>query len=135
MINPKLKSTMLSDARLDVPMYQQLHFWLEQDCQPLIDLVNDTDDISSLLFNPLGALIQQRLAFNPALHSHEEIQFLVNTTRDFYRPSPAEQIAMNLSDTEYAPAAYSMDACLLEWLLQQSLSSLTTPNPLTPRHS
>ena len=124
MIPKEIIKKITSDERLQVPFYAKLGDFLampEEEQQIMIELVNDTDDVSAPLFNPSCAFIQKRLNFNPSEHDQKEVRTAIDAYRELYQMTYAEKVAMDLSDTEYADFAYQMDACFLCWLYQQVL--------------
>ena len=127
MIPQQVIAKICNDERLNVPFYKHLDEFLAMDELPqqqAVELVNDTNDISALLFEPQGTFIQQRFHFNPADHDQLEIRTAINTFRDLYRMTLDEKLALDLTDTEYAAFAYQFDTCFLVWLLSQVLESL-----------
>ena len=124
MIPNEIIQKITSDERLQVPFYQQLGDFLrmpEEKQQYLVELVNDTDDVSAPLFDPACDFLQQRLGFLPGDHNREEVRTAVDAYRELYQMTYEEKVAMDLSDTEYADFAYQMDTRFLCWLYQQVL--------------
>ena len=126
MIPEEIIQKITSDPRMQVPFYADLADFLrlpEENQQYLVELVNDTDDVSAPLFDPACAFIQQRLGFIPADHNREELRTAIDAYRELYQMTYDEKVAMDLSDTEYANFAYQMDTCFLAWLYAQVLET------------
>ena len=124
MVPKEIIQQITSDERLNVPFYAKLGEFLampEEEQQCMIELVNDTDDVSAPLFDPKCEFIQKHLNFNPQEHNREEVRTAIDGYRELYQMTYAEKVAMDLSDTEYADFAYQMDTCFLAWLYEQVL--------------